>query len=116
VFLARTPRPIPIQPPPPPPLRLASGLPSDLIRGTDGVHRRDAPRAAGQPPAQAAAARVGRRPRRDVPGYAAAARVGRRSRRDVSGITPFTVSVFSCGSIAGDVDFPCAARLLVLLF
>jgi hypothetical protein len=59
---------------------------------------------------------VGRRPRRDVPGYAAAARVGRRSRRDVSGITPFTVSVFSCGSIAGDVDFPCAARLLVLLF
>lgn len=55
-------------------------------RSADGVHRRDAPRAAGQPPAQAAAARVGRRPRRDVPGYAAAARVGRRTRRDVSGI------------------------------
>lgn len=97
VFLIRTQRPIP-QSSRRRRLRrfaLASALRPPLrFEGSDGVHRRDAPRAAGQPPAQAAAARVGRRSRRDVPGYAAAARLGRRPRRDVSGITSFAVSVF----------------------
>lgn len=74
------------------------------------MRHRYAPRDAGQPTAQAAAARVGRRSRRDVSGYAAAAWLGRRPRRDESGIISFTVSVFPCGSIVWDVDFPRAAR------
>jgi hypothetical protein len=79
------------------------------------VRHRYAPRDAGQPTAQAAAARVGRRSRRDVSGYAAAAWLGRRPRRDESGIISFTVSVSLADLLFGMSIFH-AQRVLVLLF